>query len=192
MIPRTSSVEGMDQPAYLPPTGDGQPDVGRFEHGTPGSRWALGRYLVGRVIAEYVSRVLLIFALAVLVLAGVVGWLGPTWAAVLIVLFGASVLLLRWLLVAVLRRLTAARHFGPYESELRRLVAATHGDVRTELRRIGVPSRRWTLPLLGLRLARPRHRAKTLARLRQFEVERAVPVARLDQLHMIVSQLSRR
>lgn len=182
----------MDQRAYLPSAGNGQPDVGRFEQGTPGSRWALGRYLVGRAIADFVSRVMLIVGLAILVLGGLVEWLGPTWAAVLMVLFGGSVLLLRWLLVAVLRRLTAADYFGPYEAQLRRLLADTRGDVRSELRRIGVPSRSWTIPLLGLRLARRKRRARTLARLRQFDVERVVPAARLDQLHMIVSQLSRR
>ena len=170
-----------------PPDRDG-PDVGSFEQGTPGSRWALGRYLVGRAIGEYVSRGLLVFALLVVGLAALVWWLGPHWLAVLIGVFAVCVLLFRWARGAVLRRATSAGYFGPMESRLRQLVADTRGDVRAELRRIGVPSRTWTLPLLAWRLIRRRRRAETMRRLRQFDVERVVPSARLDELHLIVQQ----
>ena len=47
----------------LPPPQRDHPDVGAFEQGTPTSRWALGRYLVGRAIGEFVSRALTVFAL---------------------------------------------------------------------------------------------------------------------------------
>jgi hypothetical protein len=171
-----------------PPDRDG-PDVGRFEQGTPGSRWALGRYLVGRAIGEYVSRGLMVFALIVVGLAVLVWWLGPRWLAVLIGLFALCVLLFRWALTALLRRATGVGAFGPMEDRLRRLVADTRGDVRAELRRVGVPSRTWTLPLLAWRLFRRRRRAETMRRLRQFDVERVVPKARLDELHLIVRQV---
>src|SRR6516225_3752164 len=46
----------------LPPPDFDHPDVGAFEEGTPGSRWALGRYLVGRAIGESMSRALTVFA----------------------------------------------------------------------------------------------------------------------------------
>jgi hypothetical protein len=72
---------------------------------------------------------------------------------------------------------------------MRRLVAETRGDIRTELRRIGVPSRMWTLPLLVWRLARRARRAETLQRLRGFDAERVVSRSRLDEVHMIVRQL---
>ena len=170
-----------------PPDRDG-PEVGGFEQGTPGSRWALGRYLVGRAIGEYVSRGLLVFALIIVGLAALVWWVGPHWLAILIGVFALCVLLFRWPLGALLRRATGAGYFGPLEDRMRRLVADTRGDVRGELRRIGVPSRTWTLPLLGWRLIRRRHRAETMRRLRQFDVERVVPSSRLDELHLIVQQ----
>lgn len=177
----------------LPPPPDrddpGDPDVGRFEQGTPGSRWALGRYLVGRAIGEYVSRGLLVFALLVVGLGALVWWLGPRWLAILIGLFAVCVLLFRWALTALLRRATGVGAFGPLEGRMRRLVADTRGDVRVELRRVGVPSRTWTLPLLAWRLFRRRHRDETMRRLRQFDVERVVPRARLDELHLIVQQV---
>ena len=183
---RTTTVEGVT--ALPPPDRDG-PDVGAFEQGTPGSRWALGRYLVGRAIGEYISRALMVFALFVVAMTVLVWWAGPRWLAILIGIFALTVLLLRWALGAVLRRATGAGYFGPLEDRMRRLVADTRGDVRVELRRIGLPSRTWTMPLLAWRLARRKRRAETLARLRRFEVERVVPSARLDELHLIVAQL---
>jgi hypothetical protein len=173
----------------LPPPERDHPDVGAFEQGTPGSRWALGRYLVGRAIGEFVSRALTVFAVVVVALAALVWWIGPHWLAVLIGVFAVTVLLLRSLLGAVLRRVTGAGYFGSAEDRMRRLVAETRGDIRTELRRIGVPSRTWTLPLLVWRLARRRRRAETLRRLRGFDAERVVSSSRLDELHMIVRQL---
>ena len=179
-------------PAPLPPPDRDEPEVGDFAQGNPTSRWALGRYLVGRVIGEEVSRVLMVIALVIIGLTALVSWLGPTWLAVLIGLVALCVLVVRWLLGAVLRRFTGTGLFGPMEERMRALVADTRGGVRAELRRIGVPSRTWTLPLLAVRLARRRSRPETLRRLRQFDVDRAVPDSRLDELHMIVRQLGAR
>jgi len=64
-------------------------------------------------------------------------------------------------------------------------VSDTHGDVLRELRRLGLPSHLWTLPLLALRLA-GRRRAETFERLRAFDIDRAVPKARLDELHLLL------
>ncbi len=108
----------MNAPLSLPPDPD-EPEIGDFEQGTPGSRWALGRYLVGRAIGEYVSRGVLAFALFVVAIAALVYWIGPTWLAVLIGVFALCVLLMRWLLGALLRRLTAVDIFGPHEARMR-------------------------------------------------------------------------
>lgn len=140
-------------------------------------------------MGDYVSRALMVFALLVVAVAVLVWWAGPHWLAVLIGVFAVTVLVLRALLGAVLRRVTGVGYFGPAEDRMRRLVAETRGDIRTELRRIGVPSRSWTLPVLAWRLARRRRRAETLARLRRFDAERVVPGSRLDELHMIVRQV---
>jgi hypothetical protein len=161
-------------------------DVGAFEQGTGFSRWALARYLVGRAIGESVGQSLLLLGAVALGLAAVATWVvHSTLLAVLLVLFAVVVLLFGLALRAVLRRLTAAPREEEIGRRLRSLVSDTHRDVLRELRRIGLPGRTFTLPLLALRLA-GRRRKDTLARLRAFEVERAVPRARLDELHLLL------
>jgi hypothetical protein len=162
-------------------------DVGEFRRGSPFSQWALARYLVGRAIGESVGSTLLVVALAVLGLAAVCEWvLHSTLLAVLVAIFAIGVLLVRAVLRAVLRRLTEADRYGQVETRLRALVADTRGDVLRELRRVGLPSRTITLPLLAFRLIGKR-RKQTLAKLREFDIDRAVPKARLDELHMLLS-----
>jgi hypothetical protein len=184
------------QPALPEPTpSDGPPpppgvDVGAFEQGTPVSRWALARYLVGRAVAESVSRSLLIVGLLLLGLAAVCGWvLHSTFLAVVVGLVALGVFGLRAVLRAVLNRLMAADQVAPYEARVRALVADTRADVLRELRRTGLPGHTWTLPLLAFRLAGRRRRA-TLDRLRTFEVDRAVPPRRLDELHLLLRSLT--
>lgn len=161
-------------------------DVGTFDQGSPLSRWALARYLVGRAIGESVGRSLLVVALIVFGLAAACEWgLHSTFLAVVLSILAVIVLLLRAALRAVLRRLTAAEQYGPIEARLRRLVADTRGDVLRELRRVGLPSHAATLPLLAFRLTGKR-RPATLTRLRSFDVARAVPRSRLDELHMLL------
>lgn len=161
-------------------------DVGEFEQGTPFSRWALARYLVGRAIGESVGHLLLLVALVVLGLAAACQWgLRSTFLAVLLAVLALTVLVVRAGLRAILRRLTEVDRYGPIEKRLRGLVADTRGDVLRELRRIGLPSHTITLPLLAVRLFGRKRRA-TLARLRAFDIERAVPKNRLDELHMLL------
>jgi hypothetical protein len=161
-------------------------DVGDFRQGSPLSRWALARYLVGRAIGESVGRTLLLVALVILALAAASEWgLGSTFLAVVLVVLAALVLVLRAGLRAVLRTLTAADRYGPIEARLRELVSDTRGDVLKELRRVGLPSRTLTLPLLAARLIGKR-RKPTLLKLQEFQLDRAVPKARLDELHMLL------
>jgi hypothetical protein len=169
------------------------PEVGEFRLGTAFSRWALARYLVGRSLLDALSRGLLIAGLVILGSAALL-WFGPdahSWA-IFFGVWGVGVLLLRGLLVLVLRRVTATREFGPIENGLRRLVADTRRGVLRELRAVGLPSHLWTLPLLGVRLLRPRKRRDTIARLRQFNVDRVVPASRVDEVHMMLRQVVRR
>lgn len=161
-------------------------DVGEFRQGSQLSQWALSRYLVGRAIGESVGRSLLIVAGLMLAVAGLIWWAGGVVWAVLIILLALGVLLLRTLMLAILRRLTAAAQYGPLEDRLRALVSDTRGDVLRELRRIGLPGRTWTLPLLGLRLLRRSRRQDTVGRMRMFELDHAVPKSRLDELHLLL------
>lgn len=173
-----------DEPAWF--SADDAVEVGDFRQGSPLSRWALARYLVGRAIGESVGRTLLIVAVALVALAVACQWaLHLTFVTVLVSIVAVVVLLLRWVLRTVLRKLTAADYYGPIETRLRALVSDTHGDVLRELRRVGLPSHTLTLPLLALRLAGKR-RKQTLERLRAFDIDRAVPKARLDELHLLL------
>jgi len=161
-------------------------DVGAFPQGSPLSRWALARYLVGRAIGESVGSTLLLVAAVILGLAAVSEWvLHSTLLAILLAIVGVGVLLIRAVLRGVLRRLTEADRYGPIETRLRELVSDTRGDVLRELRRVGLPSHTITLPLLAFRLIGKRRKA-TLDRLREFDIRRAVPKARLDELHMLL------
>jgi hypothetical protein len=171
------------EPVEMPPG----VDVGDFVQGSPLSRWALARYLVGRAVAESVSRSLLVVAGLVLGLAAAAAWgLHSTFLAVVIAVIGLGVLALRALLRAVLFRLTAVGQVEPLEQRLRALVADTRADVRRELRRIGLPSHTWTLPLFAARLSSRRRRGDTVARLRTFDIDRVVSRTRLDELHLLL------
>jgi len=166
-------------------------DVGAFRQGSANSQWALGRYLVGRSVAEALSRSLLIVALAVFALAGLVEWAGSTFWTVVIGLIGIGVLIMRSLLLAVLRRLPLTTGDRETEQRLGELVADTRRDVLRELRRIGLPGRTWTLPLLATRLIGKR-REETTQALRRFEVDRVVPPARLDEVHLLLRSSAQR
>jgi membrane protein implicated in regulation of membrane protease activity len=173
-------------PAEPDPRESSRPEVGTFEQGSPLHRWALARYLVGRAIGESIGRALLIVALAVLVVAGVVEWLGSTFWSVVIAVLALAVLAMRAVLRAVLRRLTAPDRLGSIEQRLQALVSDTRSDVLAELRRVGLPGRSWTLPLLAGRFLGRRRRHRTVARLRNFDVDRAVPRSRVDEIHLIL------
>jgi len=160
-------------------------DVGAFRTGSPISRWALSRYLVGRAVASYIGWALFGLAVALVGLGMLLYFVGPSWLGVLVVILGFGVLAVRALLATLLRRLTSVGRFGELDARLRALVGDTRKDVRQELRRIGLPSRVWTMPVLVVRLA-GRRRARTLELLRGFDVARVVPAARLDELHLLV------
>jgi hypothetical protein len=169
------------------------PEVGDFRQGTSFSRWALARYLVGRSMLASLSRGLLIVGLVILALATTV-WFGADshgWA-IFVGLIALAVLVSRALLVAIIRRLTATREFAPVENGLRRLVADTRRSVLREMRRIGLPSHLWTLPLIALHMLRPHKRRQTIARMRQFNVDRVVTDTQVDEVHLLLRQVVRR
>lgn len=163
-------------------------DVGEFRQGTAGSRYILARYLVGRAIGEQAATALLVVGLIVLAVAVGVYFVAPTWLAVVIAVIGLGVLLVRVLMGAVVRRMAGVGQFGAMEGRMRALVAETRGDVRRELRRLGLPSRTATMPLLAVRLLGHR-RGEVMRTLRGFDVDRVVPARRVDDLHMVVQAL---
>lgn len=176
-----------------PPTSGGgtEPDVG-FGGSDPVTSGLLARYLVGRVVAARLS-ISLMFTALVLLAGAVALWVwGPHWVAVLVGLVALAVIAFRALVVAILRRIMGVGQLGPAEDKVRALVADTQGDMRRELRRIGLPATVFGMPLLLIRLI-GRRRAATFTRLKQFDVNRVVPRSRQDELHFVVtSQLRRR
>lgn len=176
------------QPRGQQPT-SAEPEVGDFRPGSPFSQWALARYLVGRALTESVGNALLAVALVVFAVAAVAEWvLDSTALAVLLTIVAVLVLVLRWILLAVVRRLTAFSQFGPIEERMSALVADTRGDVLRELRRVGLPGHIITLPLLAFRFVGGTRRADTVAKLRTFEIARVVPKARLDETFLLLRQ----
>lgn len=170
-----------------PQQGGDATDVGEFRQGSPLSQWALSRYLVGRAITESIGWSLLVVGVVLLALSAL-AWAGlhSTLLGVLVLLLAIGVLLLRAVLLAVVRRLTGFRQYAPIEERMKALVDDTRSDVLRELRRIGLPGRIWTLPLLALRFLGRNRRRDTVERLRTFELDRAVPRARLDELHLLL------
>ena len=57
-----------------------------------------------------------------------------------------------------------------------------------ELRRLGLPGRTLTLPLLAFRFLGRERRKDTVARLRKFDIDRAVPKARVDEMFLLLRQ----
>jgi hypothetical protein len=165
--------------------------VGDFRQGNQLTQWALARYLLGRALAVQLSRTLIGLALLIAVVAGLVYYGGATVLAVLIGLVALVVLGLRSLVGALLRRTTMAMLPTAAEQTLNRLVRDTRADIGRELRRIGLPGRPWTMPFLIGRIL-GRRRADTFARLREFDVDRVVPAARLDELHWMVAAAASR
>lgn len=182
--PEQPAVPAILRKQEVPPD---EPEVGEFRQGTIGSRMALGRYLVGRAITESVGWALLLVGIGLLVL-GLLAQLGAhlTFLAVLLVVLAVAVLILRWALLAIVRRLTGFERFGPLEDRMQSLVDDTSSDVLRELRRVGLPGRLWTLPLLAFRFLGRKRRVATVAKLRKFDTGRAVPRARLDELHLLL------
>ncbi|SDJ15206.1 hypothetical protein SAMN05444157_1994 [Frankineae bacterium MT45] len=170
--------------------GAGEPfvEVGAFRQGNELSQWMLARYLVSRVIGDYVAKFLMVSALLLLGLSILAYNNSAQVLGVLIALFAVGLLLFRGALQFLLQRLGGAEALGATEATMRKLVRDSRGDVQRELRRIGVPSRSLTMPLLALRLMSRRRRAATVQRLRRFEIERAVSPAHLDALHLALTQ----
>ena len=166
------------------PSRDGGPEIG-FGGSDPIAAGLLARYLVGRVIAARVSVSLMITALVIL--AGAVAlWVwGPHWLAILVGLVALAVVAFRALVMAILRRVMGVGRLGPVEEKVRGLVGDTQGDLRRELRRIGLPATVFGMPFLILRFL-GRRRAETLTRLHEFDVNRVVPRSRQDELQFLL------
>jgi hypothetical protein len=179
------SIPDDGDPFFVKPDARGpEPEVGQ-PTSNPLTALMLARYLVGRAIAARVSGSLMIIALAILA-GAVVLWIWVSHGlAIFVAIIALIVLGFRALLMAVLRRLMAVGQLGAAEDKVRAMVADTGGDLRRELRRIGLPGSTVGLPLLVFRLI-GRRRRETMAKMTQFDVANVVPKQRLNELQFVV------
>ena len=165
-------------------------EVGDFRQGDPASRWALARYLVARTIGDGAVRAVLGVALVFAVLTVVLAFVSAP--VVLTVLVGLVTLgwFAGWRIARALwTRLTGGPAFAPVRHDLDKLVGETRPDVRRELRRIGLPAHPLAAYAFAVRLG-GRRRAETTAKMREFDVERVVPAARVDQVYLLLERIS--
>lgn len=161
------------------------PEPEMEQAGTGLTALMLARYLVGRVLAARVSATLWIIGGLVLVLAVLLWFAGPHWLAVVVGLLGLIVLGVRALVMLILRKVMAVGRLGQAEARITALVRDTGGDLRRELRRIGLPGSVFGMPLLLLRIVGKR-RGQTFERMRHFDVANVVPRSRRAELEFIV------
>jgi len=160
------------------------PDVGDFRQGSPGSRWALTRFLVGRAVLTDLDRLLSWLGFGLLAVGALSWWVVSPWLGVPLILISLAVLGVRAIATALVRGLFGAGRRAS-DPRLAGLIKATRADVHRELRRLGLPGRVATMPLLALRLV-GRRRIETVRRLSQFRAENVVPPDRVDELHMVL------
>ena len=186
-LPDNAGVDPADGERNFFSVDDPASEVGDFRQGSQLSQWALARYLVGRSLGVSIGNNLLVLALLLLGIGALLQWgVHTTFWAIVVAVLALIVLGMRALVRALLNNLTAANRYRPLEDRLRALVSETRRDVLAELRRVGLPGRPWSLPLLAVRLIRPSRRRQTIDKLRQFDLDRAVAPARVDELHHIM------
>jgi hypothetical protein len=145
------------------------------------------RYLLGLLAVDHVrtlTRWWFVPAIAGIVLF----FLVPRWIGVLVFVLGVLVLVGRIVLVRAVGRLSLARRYRPVENDLRAAVEAGKANLRSELRRVGLPSGTWTLPLSAIRLARGTDRSAARSRLREVEIHRILPDAQLTRALRVLDQ----
>jgi hypothetical protein len=90
----------------------------------------------------------------------------------------------------VQRRISGIDEMGPSAARVEAMVGQTRKGIRTELKRIGLPSAPWGPTLIGIRLIRPVKCAETVRRLASFDLSQVVPSRTLDELHLLLRQSS--
>jgi hypothetical protein len=138
------------------------------------------RYLMGRLAVDQVRR-LTRWAFVVPLAGALLLLVRPRWIGAAVLGLGVLLLLGRVVAVRLLERVSLARRFRPVEEDLRGAVEAGKANLRGELRRVGLPSGAWALPLSVLRLARGSARSRSRSRLREVDIDRVLPRAQLER-----------
>lgn len=165
-----------------------QDTVGAFHQGNALSQLALRRYLLTRAIGASIVRTVHWLGVGTLLLAVLVWLAGIHWLSILIGLFALLILIMRTALSGLQRRISGIDQLGPSAARIEALVGQTRKSIRSELKRVGLPSTPWGPTLIGFRLIRPVKRVETLRRLGSFDLSHVVPVSTLDELHLLLRQ----
>jgi hypothetical protein len=147
------------------------------------------RYLLGRLAVDSVRR-LTRRALAVPVAGALLLIVRPRWIGLTVLAVGLLLVLGGLVGRRLLERLSLPRRFRPVGEDLRGAVEAGKANLRGELRRVGLPSGSWAVPLYVVRLARGTARSEARSRLREVEIDRVLPRAQLDRALRLLDRVA--
>ncbi len=194
--PERAVGEGRHQwSADAPGGGPRDPRADGFDPGDTGT-WRVGEvvpgaesgrrtttilnYLLGRLAVDNV-RTQTRWAYAVPVVGALLLVVRPRWIGAAVLVLGVLLVVGRVASVRLIERLSLARRFRPVEQDLRGAVEAGKANLRGELRRVGLPSGSWAIPLSVVRSARGGARSAARSRLLEIEIDRVLPRAQLDR-----------
>ncbi len=173
-----------------PSEAEAEVDAAAREVGAGRRTTVVMRYLLGRLAVDHLRRLTGWMWLVPLLGLGLL-LVRPRWIGVGVLALGVLVLVSRFAAMWVLRRVSLPPRFRPVEEELRSAVEAGKANLRVELRRVGLPSRSWHLPVFVFRLARGDARAQARSRLREVDVDRVLPRAQLEKALRLLDETAR-
>lgn len=145
------------------------------------------RYLLGLLAVDNVRK-LTRFAFVVPVLGALLLIVRPRWIGAAVLVLGLLLVVGRIAAVRLIVRRSLARRYRPVEDDLRAAVEAGKANLRGELRRAGLPSSSWSIPLSVVRLGKSTDRSKARSRLLEIEIDRVLPRAQLDRALKVLDE----
>lgn len=145
------------------------------------------RYLLGLLAVDNVRK-LTRFAFVVPVLGALLLLVRPRWIGAAVLVLGVLLVVGRIAAVRLIGRRSLARRYRPVEDDLRAAVEAGKANLRGELRRAGLPSSSWAIPLSVVRLGPSTARSQARSRLLEIEIDRVLPRAQLDRALKVLDE----
>lgn len=145
------------------------------------------RFLIGRIVADRLRKVLLaswFVALVGLIVLAV----GQAFAGLVVVALGVLGVVARALTPRILERLLLASQFRPVAEELVTAVEGGKPNMRRELRRVGLPASGLGMPLLAWRLARSGRGSESFRRLAQVRLDRVLPLIQIERALQLLGE----
>ena len=145
------------------------------------------RYLLGLLAVEHVRK-LTRWAFVLPLVGALLLLVRPRWIGVAVLVLGVLLVAVRVGVVRLLGRSSLPRRYRPVEDDLRAAVEAGKANMRGELRRVGLPSTPWAIPVSVVQLDRGGGRAESRSRLRDIEIDRVLPRTQLDRALRILDE----